>query len=68
MIPFFLYCWPVSLLFPNLFLGHAAIYPVSGLAWFVLILFYLIFALVSSSLHQSVRKEQPKGEQGNASY
>jgi hypothetical protein len=52
----------------RLFLWHAAIYPVSGLAWFVLTIFYLVCALVSSALHQGMMKEQPKGEQGIASH
>lgn len=50
-IPFFLYCLPVYLIFPNRYRAHAAIIPEDAVAWALLVLFYLAVALLTSCLH-----------------
>ena len=50
-IPFFLYCFPVDLIFPNRYRAHAAIIPEDAVAWALLVLFYLAVALLTSCLH-----------------
>jgi hypothetical protein len=50
-IPFFFYCFPVYLIFPNRYRAHAAIIPEDAVAWALLVLFYLAVALLTSCLH-----------------
>ena len=58
-VPFSVYCFPAALVFPNHFRAHAAIWPEDGMAWILLILFYLGVALLSSTLHASFQKRKP---------
>ena len=49
--PFFVYCFPVYQIFPDRYRAHAAIVPEDGVAWALLILFWLFVAAISSSMH-----------------
>lgn len=66
-IPFFFYCFPVYLIFPNRFRAHAAIVPEDAMAWGLLVLFYLALALVSSSVHALIMSRKMVGRDGQAS-
>ncbi len=55
---FFVYCFPVYLIFPNRYRAHAAIVPEDAVAWGLLVLFYLVVAAVSSCLHAFVTSDR----------
>ena len=57
-ILFFAYCLPVALIFPDRYRAHAAIIPEDGVAWALLVLFYIVLALMSSTLHALITRRR----------